>query len=255
MTTVEPLPGPGGAYPATRRYRDDAYSVIAKFSGEGASNVSNQADAKMSVAQWFATGEAAVILARQPGIAGAVTGSPEIAKATVQARVQLPPDDPVGRSQARSVIQAIANGLAGMAQSNAEAAKHLAAAEAVVNRVRPRVYVQYTLDPGAANPPLLITKVQPVAAGVVGYVGYLQGDDASLTMLEQELKKARFDFEDRVAGKARVTVVKDDDQWKALDGELRRGRLVAENQNNAICADASVVSAIEFYIRTLTGGK
>lgn len=74
---------PGG--PKTiRRYRTEAYSVIAKIAGEVQGKAGGSADGKLSVAQWFATGEAAKILANQPGIAGAVTGSSEIAKEAVE---------------------------------------------------------------------------------------------------------------------------------------------------------------------------
>ncbi len=73
------VPIPGG--PKTiRRYRTEAYSVIAKIAGEVQGKAGGSADGKLSVAQWFATGEAAKILANQPGIAGAVTGSAEVAK-------------------------------------------------------------------------------------------------------------------------------------------------------------------------------
>lgn len=77
------VPIPGG--PKTiRRYRTEAYSVIAKIAGEVQGKAGGSADGKLSVAQWFATGEAAILLANQPGIAGAVTGSSEIAKEAVQ---------------------------------------------------------------------------------------------------------------------------------------------------------------------------
>ena len=51
--------------------------MIAKYSG-GATAGDN---AGMSNAQWFATGVAAKTLAAQPGIAGAVTVSPQVAAA------------------------------------------------------------------------------------------------------------------------------------------------------------------------------
>jgi len=70
------------------RYRDQAYSVIAKFRGDAGTSATGAAEGKVSVAQWFATGEAAMTLASQPGIAGAVTGSSEVAReATRQAEL------------------------------------------------------------------------------------------------------------------------------------------------------------------------
>ena len=86
--------GPGGATPQTSarqgrrpRYRDEAYSVLAKFRGDVGGNVQQSAEGQMSVAQWFATGEAAIILAQQPGISGAMSGSSRIAEVAVQERL------------------------------------------------------------------------------------------------------------------------------------------------------------------------
>lgn len=62
-------------------YRTNAYSVIAKFKGDANAGAGSNANGKLSVAQWFATGVAAETLAKQPGIAGAVSGSADIAEA------------------------------------------------------------------------------------------------------------------------------------------------------------------------------
>lgn len=70
-----------------KRYRPDAYPVIAKFTGDVNSEAAQHAKGRLAVAQWFATGEAAVILAKQPGIAGAVSGSAEIAKEAARQQV------------------------------------------------------------------------------------------------------------------------------------------------------------------------
>ena len=66
-------------------YRPNAYSVMAKLSGAVTSNASVTSTPKsgaptigagISGGQWFATGLAAEILAKQPGIAAAVSGTP-----------------------------------------------------------------------------------------------------------------------------------------------------------------------------------
>ncbi|MBT62904.1 MAG: hypothetical protein CML13_06795 [Puniceicoccaceae bacterium] len=66
------------------KYRPEAYSVIGKFVGSSAGNGKGSgtvtAEGSISAAQWFATGEAAKTLAKQPGIAGAISGSSLIAK-------------------------------------------------------------------------------------------------------------------------------------------------------------------------------
>ncbi len=74
-------PGNAGGTP---KYRPEAYSVIAKIHGEVGAKAADTAEGTMSVAQWFATGEAAKILARQPGITAAVSGSSKIAEAEAQ---------------------------------------------------------------------------------------------------------------------------------------------------------------------------
>lgn len=63
-------------------YREHAYSVIAKLKGKGSgkSTVSQTGEAVVSgeIAQWFATGRAAEILARNDLAAAALTGNPSI---------------------------------------------------------------------------------------------------------------------------------------------------------------------------------
>lgn len=73
------------------KYRKEAYSVLARIQGQGWGNpTANETEgnigAKIEGSQWFATGEAAKILARQPGIAGAISGSPDIAEAEAKIR-------------------------------------------------------------------------------------------------------------------------------------------------------------------------
>ena len=75
------------------KYRKEAYSVLATIQGQGSANAPATATGtegnvgtKIKGSQWFATGEAAKILARQPGIAGAISGSPDIAEAEAKIR-------------------------------------------------------------------------------------------------------------------------------------------------------------------------
>ncbi len=69
---------------ANNKYRNKAYSVIAKLSGKLSAEAQKAAGAEMSGAQWFATGIAADNISRQPGIAGAVTGNAKIADAVAK---------------------------------------------------------------------------------------------------------------------------------------------------------------------------
>jgi len=66
-------------------YRKQAYSVLAKIAGEasgrGAVGTSGTVEGAGKVAQWFATGEAARLLAANDFAAAALTGSDNVAKA------------------------------------------------------------------------------------------------------------------------------------------------------------------------------
>ncbi len=69
------------------KYRDEAYSVIAKFQGEIEANVGAGGTAgtttggALVTSQWFATGEAATLLAQSTGTVAALSDNPEVAKA------------------------------------------------------------------------------------------------------------------------------------------------------------------------------
>lgn len=110
-----------------QRYRAEAYSVIAKIAGEVQGKAGGSADGKLSVAQWFATGEAAKILARQPGIAGAVTGSSEVAKAAAQQTqfAALARADPVAGVFQTAVLSAVRRTLDEMARAGVARAVEL----------------------------------------------------------------------------------------------------------------------------------
>lgn len=85
--TLNPVYDPDGLETgsgSSKKYREKAYSVIAKIQSGVSGTGSEEAGAKLSAAQWFATGEAAVLLAKAPGIAGAVTGSAKIAEAAAK---------------------------------------------------------------------------------------------------------------------------------------------------------------------------
>lgn len=61
-------------------YRKNAYSVIAKFEGKATAEASGAKAEVAGLSQWFATGEAATILA-ESGAAAALTDSPGVAEA------------------------------------------------------------------------------------------------------------------------------------------------------------------------------
>lgn len=78
-----------GQAPEIQRYRREAFSVLAKFAGKVKGNAQNTADGTIVASQWFATGEAAKILAKQPGIAGAISDNAAIYRAAMQLNSEL----------------------------------------------------------------------------------------------------------------------------------------------------------------------
>lgn len=62
------------------RYRPEAYSVIAKLHGEVGTEAGAGVKGKLSVAQWFATGQAANNITNQPVFAATLTDSPKVAE-------------------------------------------------------------------------------------------------------------------------------------------------------------------------------
>jgi len=91
------------------KYRLEAYSVIAKIASNiggrvNASNSDSGLDGHLNNAQWFATGQAAKSLATQPGIVGAVVGSPSVAQASAQAKLGLSGLEGEGRAYAMASL-------------------------------------------------------------------------------------------------------------------------------------------------------
>jgi len=66
-------------------YRPEAYSVLAKFQGGAGGNAGNTAESNMTLSQWFATGEAADLLAKYGGVP-ALSDNPGVARATAAGR-------------------------------------------------------------------------------------------------------------------------------------------------------------------------
>lgn len=94
----------------TDKIRDEAHSVLAKL------NFGTKAEKLASAenAQWFATGEAARIIAKAPAIAGAVTGSAEIAKAATKAALFTPGEDHISDiTEIRRIVKRVNDAAAG----------------------------------------------------------------------------------------------------------------------------------------------
>ncbi len=185
-----------------RRYRTEAYSVIAKIAGEVQAKAADSADARLSVAQWFATGEAAIILAKQPGIAGAVTGSSEIAKAAAKQRLGAPELDGVNLTYATLFLQAVYKGLYSMAyplptddwRPDRRAKQLVIKLNALAAEALPETYLTYDFDPPGENK-RLTEETKPVTKQTFGDLTSFPGKlSASSRRIKESLENDTFEF-------------------------------------------------------------
>jgi hypothetical protein len=127
------------------RYRQDAYSVLAKFQGGAEGKVKESAEAGMSIAEWFATGAAADILARQPGIAGAISGSSKIGEAAaLEAGARKL--SVRAASSAETVLSCVYDGLKALAPEDPRAKSYIAGLDSLAALTPPGVMC-FSRDP------------------------------------------------------------------------------------------------------------
>jgi hypothetical protein len=251
VTSVKPVAGEAGPI---RRYRDQAYSVIAKFSGEGTSAAANAAKGKLSVAQWFATGLAAETLARQPGIAGAVTGSAEIAEATAGKAVR---SDLTGLNETYVLLflEDIAGGLKQMASpldgspGDEGARSRLEKLDALAMASTPAVWLDYQSSNDAANV-LTITetarRTQPTLEGMLQYTAGLKNAISMLKNVPAGLIKFK-GIEDQAA----VDIPINGDRSR-LTSALERSQSALATARAKLASDPSVMDAVEYFISRMT---
>lgn len=166
------------------RYREpEAYSVLAKFQGESAAEAAKSASGKLTVAQWFATGVAAIKLAEQPGIAGAISGSAEIAKAAADQRA----GPTVNQANGGLVLTAVRFALEDLAKQGDEGAKSRLAA---IDKLGATVPLSYT-EIGLEGTTLTLKPLKLDDLGEPSYQDfnvYVQTLGASVAKLREALK-------------------------------------------------------------------
>jgi len=174
------------------RYRDKAYSVIAKFRGDAGTSATGTAEGKVSVAQWFATGEAAMTLASQPGIAGAVTGSAEIEKAISERQVTAKPTGDASLA-ANIVMAEIYQGLRLLAKDgDIEAAAHVKAMDEL-GKLAPKEFTGYDRDPNDVLRPKE-TRFVDGGATFYTYQKYAAALRGSVSVLSDALEQETFQY-------------------------------------------------------------
>jgi hypothetical protein len=179
--------------PVDEVYRGEAYSVIAKIAGEArgrAGQGAAGADAGGGLAQWFATGQAAIEIAKNPATAGAVVGNAAIAQAATGAKVapRFQSEITIDRLVELTNLHADLRGRA--EQGDTDAALVLNALDAEAERTLPilREIPQYKRDSNRRDKYALNT-LDPVAGeslaggGFDGLLAYVEAADKGKAML------------------------------------------------------------------------
>lgn len=136
-----------------KRYRKNAYSVLAKIATKTVGLAGNQASADLALSQWFATGEAAIILAQHPETARALSGSSSPGR---NLESQLSPTGGIYNDVVVSAIYEVLKDLAD--KGDLAAAGHVAALDAL-GRVVPETHMQYSYDATGDPLPILSQKM------------------------------------------------------------------------------------------------
>jgi len=228
------------------RYRDESYSVIAKFTGETTGSANKIASTGMSVAQWFATGEAAKTLANQPGIAGAVTGSSEIANAA--AKQSLKTSEGESKAIQRATLSMIYEWLKAQPDENAIASTYVDELDKLAT-LAPELYpfTMYTLDTNDLQdktymPAKGFEILDPVkGTGFTKFTSYWAAIDNALEELDGMAKMSDV----KLKGKEHVS---SDALVEHLKQQQEMLQIVKENFEKRIGTDTSISSAVEYFL-------
>ncbi|UCD00163.1 MAG: hypothetical protein JSW66_09835 [Phycisphaerales bacterium] len=233
------------------RYRGDAYSVIAKFSGDAGTSATGAAEGKISVAQWFATGEAAKTLANQPGIAGAVSGSSEIEKAISERQVagRLTGDASL---RAKIVMVQIYEGLKMLAEDgDREADAHVESLDDLGELV-PDEFTSYDCDPSNILIPSKILQTDLLDDGRITfntYQVYAESLRTSINVLSKVLGHEAFQYQPNPdAAPAPATP----EQKAKLSEILALQKTLEKNLAKEMARQEATVAAVNYYCEVLT---
>jgi hypothetical protein len=163
------------------RYLPQAYSVIAKINGEADAGAGSS-NGKIAVGQWFATGKAAETLAVQPGIAGAVSGSAEIANAAATAQAHFAVKlTGISAADAQAALLAAYHSLKDLTSDTA-AQKVVTDLDALAGSLIPASYSIYSFAPAAGATPATLTvynKTKPTTVTFEDLIAYKESLSAS----------------------------------------------------------------------------
>lgn len=240
----------GGGPQVVDRYLKQAYSVIAKMSGEADASAASSASGKIAVGQWFATGKAAEILAQQPGITGAVTGSAEIAAAAVAQRHYGINLTGVSDTDAITVLRFAYETLRSL-KDDATAQKDADRLDALAASLVPLSYEVYdvstdstavlTVDPKQTKLPITFDTL-------LKFKGVLEG---SSNALNRALAGPPFTL--RVKGSPDVTnVSKDTPEGKSLAQVAAKYKQDLEHIQTVTKTDPAVLAVFDYFVKAVT---
>jgi len=246
-------PSSGAATREINRYRPDAYSVIAKINGEANVSAAEKAQGKLSVAQWFATGRAADLLASAPGIAGAVTGSSEVADAAAKEAGFARKLTGLNRARAEIILGNVYEGLLAL-KDDPQAQQLVADLDRFANSQLPDASLRFTTNPNPGpNAPPYLLKTEPVSAGFKSLIAHKATLEASINALDEALDLDKFEMR-RNSDPAIVPVTnaRDDPQHKSLKSLRERQKEQLDRIINALSTSKVTVDAVAYYCHTIT---
>lgn len=226
------------------RYRPEAYSVIAKIHGEVGAKAADTAEGTMSVAQWFATGQAAKILAGQPGIAGAVSGSSEIGEAAAREARFAAKLEGLNEDYAFMALGIIYKALKELPKDDTKAEEYVSKLDKIANTITSGIYRSYDFDDTASPKVLNESIADAETTGLDGLISLHAGLETSKKNLAKALDTSSFNL---TTNGATTPVNKGHEQYKRLTEILTQQQGRFENINNKLKNDETVIEAVQYY--------
>ena len=240
------------------KYRKQAYSVVAKLAGEVKASAGSQAEGTMEVSQWFATGRAANIIARNDVIAAAVTGNTGIA----QAIANIPPAhrlEGLNEDYALIVLGQIYNALVQLKKDDPKSGEHVEGLDRFASLAVPRPFTAYQWGVGADSGKV-IEESKDYGAGFLNLIPFIANMKTSRDTLTEAIDKGSFNLQKgrSVQGQpepTQVAIKKNDQEYKHLSKTLLSIREMFSAHMYSLVKDERVVGAVTYYIEVITGRK
>lgn len=242
---IDPVHSQSESDPTTKKksdkMRDEAHSVLAKLNfGTKAEKI-----ASAEAAQWFATGEAARIMAKAPAIAGAVTGSAEIARAAAQAAFTFKGQDQLSEiAELRNIFKKIKKDAAA---EKKEAREIVAGLNSAAQAFEGAAFTKF-VPSGSAD----LKKVAAAPIAITDFDKLLDYWDALNTThatLAEALKKnvSQLTVEDAIGNAQPITDAEKNQARESF--EFSKNRLEVLTQ--AFSSHPRLVAALDYYSKSL----